>query len=68
MLLLLVSEAPSDSSAGDTPEKSGIGRRAPPRSTVSTADWHTCQFPVHNSPTAPFTGLTVRPHASNSRD
>lgn len=45
-----------------------IGRTVPPARTVSTAAWHTCQFPLDSSPTAPLTGLTVRPHASNSSD
>ena len=47
---------------------SGIGRKVPPRRTVSTAAWHTCQLPVHKSPTAPFTGFTVLPQASNNKD
>ena len=63
----------SEASSGVKPEpepetSSGIGRRVPPRRTVSTAAWQTCQFPVQSSPTAPLTGLTVRPQASNKRD
>jgi hypothetical protein len=55
---------------GDPPpvSKSGIGRKVPPRRTVSTAAWQTCQFPVHKRPTAPFTGFTVLPQASNNKD
>ena len=44
------------------------GLSVPPFSTVSTADWHTDQFPLHSKPTAPKTGFTVLPHASYSRD
>jgi hypothetical protein len=62
------SEASSAAGARSVPRSSGIGRNVPPRKTVSTAAWHTCQFPVHKSPTAPFTGFTVRPHASNNND
>lgn len=47
---------------------SGSGPMAPPRSTVSTAAWQRCQFPVPSSPTAPCTGLMVRPAASYSSD
>lgn len=47
---------------------SNIGRSFPPDSTVSTAAWHTCQFPAPNNPTAPCTGFTVLPHASNNSD
>ena len=50
------------------PMSSGMGLSVPPRSTVSTAAWQTCQFPVQRSPTAPFTGFTVLPHASKSSD
>uniref|UniRef100_A0A803R0X1 Uncharacterized protein n=1 Tax=Cannabis sativa TaxID=3483 RepID=A0A803R0X1_CANSA len=50
------------------PRSSGSGRNVPPRSMVSTAAWHMCQFPVQSRPTAPLTGFTVRPHASNNSD
>lgn len=60
------SEASSGSDA--PPRSSGIGFNAPPRSTVSTAAWQTCQLPVQRRPTAPLTGLTVLPAASNNRD
>ena len=46
----------------------GIGRRIPPRKMVSTAASQMCQFPEERSPTAPFTGFTVLPHASNRSD
>lgn len=49
------------------PRTPGNGWRDPPDSTVSTAAWQTCQFPVERRPTAPFTGFTVLPHASNSK-
>lgn len=63
------SDASSDATGGAfIPVSSGKGLSVPPRRTVSTAAWHTCQFPVQRSPTAPFTGLTVLPHASNSKD
>jgi hypothetical protein len=43
-------------------------RRRERRSTVSTAAWQRCQVPEPSSPTAPLTGLIVRPAASYSRD
>lgn len=46
----------------------GKGRRTPPRRTVSTAAWQRCQLPEERSPTAPFTGFTVLPHASSNSD
>ncbi|KAL4555847.1 hypothetical protein LXL04_038477 [Taraxacum kok-saghyz] len=60
-LSVIACEAPTENS-------SGIACILPPRSTVSTADSQTCQFPVHRRPTAPFTGFTVRPQDSNSKD
>lgn len=62
------SEASSHSGVETPLRSSGIARRVPPRRTVSIAAWHTCQFPVPSSPTAPFTGFTVRPHASYKSD
>ena len=62
------SAAAAAAAAASRPMSSGMGLSVPPRSTVSTAAWHTCQFPVQRSPTAPFTGFTVLPHASKSSD
>jgi len=63
------SEVSSAAAAGEVrPMSPGRGLSVPPRSTVSTAAWQTCQFPVQRRPTAPLTGLTVLPQASNSRD
>lgn len=73
MFVQVISASEASSRSGGVrlppPEtNSGIGCNAPPRRTVWTAAWHTCQLPVHRSPTAPFTGLTVRPQASNNSD
>lgn len=65
------SDTSSEVGVGDPPQllrSSGTGRNVPPRRTVSTAAWQTCQFPVHKRPTAPFTGFTVRPQASYNKD
>ncbi|KAJ0441786.1 hypothetical protein HanIR_Chr16g0801751 [Helianthus annuus] len=68
-LQFTASDASSLSVVGGTADKSsGMAFMVPPRRTVATADWHKCQFPVHSSPTAPFTGFTVRPQASSNRD
>ncbi|GKV17257.1 hypothetical protein SLEP1_g27788 [Rubroshorea leprosula] len=62
----VASEVSSD--AGGETINSDNGRKVPPRRTVSTATWHTWQFPIHSSPTAPFIGFTILLHASNSKD
>lgn len=65
-------QRPSDSGGASSLWSSAARPRSvlsvPPRRTVSTAAWQRCQLPVHIKPTAPFTGLIVRPHASNSKD
>jgi hypothetical protein len=53
---------------GNPPSNSGSGPMPPPRRTVSTASWQRCQLPDPSSPTAPLTGLIVRPAASYSSD
>ncbi|GMN28372.1 hypothetical protein TIFTF001_041161 [Ficus carica] len=69
------SDASSDAAVGlyspppppTPPRSSGIGRKAPPWRIVTTAaSCPTCQFPVHSSSTALFTGSTVLRHASNN--
>lgn len=61
-------QSDTSSISTDAPRNSEIGRNAPPRRTVSTAAWQTCQLPVHNKPTAPLTGFTVLPAASYNKD
>jgi hypothetical protein len=39
-----------------------------PRRTFSTASWQSFQFSDQSRPTEPYTGLSMRPHASYSRD
>jgi hypothetical protein len=39
-----------------------------PRRTFSTAAWQSFQFPDQSRPTEPYTGLSMRPHASYNSD